>query len=147
MQRTMRTLADGTSGVLEATAGLFQGFSEMTLLEKMEALSRVSYSYYTLEFTLFPFLFPKGRGFFLPGRHGFRTLTLYLRHRMHQMFSGFTLYKVFLLLMYQIQQCDRMARKVGQVMLSIHHVCWLGIVRCHRCLCFDMYLCSTPKWY
>jgi hypothetical protein len=115
MHRTLSTLADGTQGVLENAAGLFAGFSEMTLLEKMEALSQVSYSYYTLEMVLFPFLFPKGRGFFLPGRHGFRTLTSYLRHRMHQMFSGFTLYKVFLLLMYQIQQCDRMARKVGCV--------------------------------
>jgi hypothetical protein len=146
----MRTLADGTSGVLETAGGLFQGFSEMTLLEKMDALSQVCYSYYTLEFALFPFLFPKGRGFFSPGRHGFRTLTSYLRHRMHQMFSGFTLYKVFLLLMYQIQQCDRMVRKVGHVVGA----CAEDGLRCVCIKCVNVtgvvlscHACSTQKWY
>ena len=54
----------------------------------------------TLELALFPFLFPSGNGAY----DGEISLQEYLRYRMTCLFSPFTLYKPYLLLMYDVRQ-------------------------------------------
>ena len=54
----------------------------------------------TLELALFPFLFPSGNGAY----DGKISLQEYLRYRMTCLFSPFTLYKPYLLLMYDVRQ-------------------------------------------
>jgi hypothetical protein len=114
VKRALRTGANGCNAVMAGGLEQLQSVQGLSLVQKWELVTSVGYgAAYTLEFVLFPFLFPKGRGFFRAGRYGFRTLTSYLKHRMHQFFSCFTLYKLFLLMMYQLQQADRLSRKVG----------------------------------
>jgi hypothetical protein len=57
----------------------------------------------TCESSLFPFLFPDGTGAFCKDKHG-DTLSTYLHHRMSTMFSPWTLYKPYLLIMYDLRQ-------------------------------------------
>jgi hypothetical protein len=125
VKRTMRTLADGTSAVLhravqstmrtalDGASAVLKQAGAMSLVEHASLMQAGVSSYWTLEYALFPFLFPRGLGFFVPGQAGFKTLTSYLWYRTHQMFSGFTLYKIYVLLMYQMWQCDRLGRKVS----------------------------------
>jgi hypothetical protein len=54
----------------------------------------------TLETALFPFLFPFGKGFF----NSSISLTAYLRMRMQALFTPFTLFLRYLLLMYQVRK-------------------------------------------
>jgi hypothetical protein len=138
--RTMQTASDGTLAALDAGQEFLATLKDLTPVEVMDRIVETAYTAFTVEFALFPFLFPQGRGYFRPGRHGFRTLTSYLRHRMHQLFSAFTLYKVFLLLMYQLQQCDRLSREVGA-----WGCCWVTVnICCERVGLFVAR--SIPKW-
>ena len=54
----------------------------------------------TLELVLFPFLFPSGNGAY----DGAISMQEYLKYRMTCLFSPFTLYKSYLLLMYDVRQ-------------------------------------------
>ena len=59
----------------------------------------------TAESANFPFLFPTGDGWFGKSKHGKGvTLATYLHYRMLCSFSVFTMYKPYLLLMYQLRQ-------------------------------------------
>jgi hypothetical protein len=62
----------------------------------------------TLELALFPFLFLRGKGCYRRGMQGTARMNDYMRHRMHQMFSPFTLFKVYLVHMWQLLQCNRL---------------------------------------
>ena len=68
----------------------------------------------SLEMALFPFLFPHGIG----ALDGKTTLTKYLKFRMRQAFSVFTLYKPYLLLMYQIHVAVLLATHTSSFGLS-----------------------------
>ena len=68
----------------------------------------------TVEKALFPFLFPHGDGAF----DGRTTLNTYLRMRMLQAFSVFTLFKPYLLLMFQIRQAVMLHNNVKSMVLS-----------------------------
>jgi hypothetical protein len=113
VMRTLRTAADGAGALLHPP-------SVETCVNVLSGVVQVGI---TLEATLFPFLFPKGVGFWQPGKGGFGTLSKYLCHRMHQMFSCFTLYKAFLLLMYQTHQCERVSSKVKGVVVQCGWLC------------------------
>jgi hypothetical protein len=56
--------------------------------------------YMTLEYALFPFLFPHGHGWY----DSKYTFNEYIKHRMSSLFSPFTLYKPYLLYMYNLKQ-------------------------------------------
>jgi hypothetical protein len=62
--------------------------------------------------TLFPFLFSHGCGAY----HGIGGLLPYLKQRMSMLFSIFTLYPPYLLLMYQLQQAI-------QLLNATKHLC------------------------
>jgi hypothetical protein len=66
----------------------------------------------SLEKTLFPFLFPHGCGAY----DGIGGLLLYLKQKMSTLFSIFTLYPPYLLLMYQVQQAI-------QLLNATKHLC------------------------
>jgi hypothetical protein len=66
----------------------------------------------SLEKALFPFLFPHGCGAY----DGIGGLLLYLKQRMSTLFSIFTLYPPYLLLMYQVRQ-------VIQLLNATKHLC------------------------
>ena len=68
----------------------------------------------TLETALFPFLFPHATGQF----DGSMTLNAYLRMRMLQGFSVFTMFKPYLLLMFQVRQSMMLAKNVASYALS-----------------------------
>jgi hypothetical protein len=63
----------------------------------------------TLESALFPFLFPHGNGAY----DGRTTLSEYLKYRMNTLFSPFTLYKPYLLYMYDIRQSVQFLKEVS----------------------------------
>lgn len=67
----------------------------------------------TLELALFAALFPSGVGHFTGG-----SLPAYLRYRTQCFFSVWTLYKPYLLLMYQVRQCVLVASKCTTMMLE-----------------------------
>jgi hypothetical protein len=96
VSRTLRTFADGIPAMQSATE-------------------------LTLELALCPFLFPHGRGYYQHGMPGLRTLNEYLWLRMHQLFSPFTLFKLYLVHMWQIKQCCNMSQKVS-LLASWHHL-------------------------
>ncbi len=58
----------------------------------------------TLESAIFPFLFPHGAGFWRPEKDfsPFKSIMTYMKHRMKQLFSPFTLHLPYLLTMYQV---------------------------------------------
>ena len=62
---------------------------------------------------LFPFLFPAGVGHYSGGQ-----LTHYLAYRFHCFFSVFTLYKPYLLLMFQVRQAVVIANQCSECVLS-----------------------------
>ena len=68
----------------------------------------------TIETAMFPFLFPHGTGAFDNGM----TFTSYLRMRMLQAFSVFTLFKPYLLLMFQVRQAILLRNQVKALVLS-----------------------------
>jgi hypothetical protein len=68
----------------------------------------------TLESALFPFLFPHGIGAY----DGRTTLSEYLKYRMSTLFSPFTLYKPYLLYMYDIRQSVQLLKEVSQTCLD-----------------------------
>ena len=68
----------------------------------------------TIEYALFPFLFPHGTG----GFDGHMTLGAYLRMRMLQAFSVFTLFKPYVLLMFQVRQAVLLRNSVKALVLS-----------------------------
>jgi hypothetical protein len=72
----------------------------------------------TLEYALMPYLFPDGRGYFRPGMTGARNLTEYLRHRMKQLLSPFTLTAPYILHMYMVRQSNILSEGVS-VQLSV----------------------------
>ena len=73
-----------------------------------DAIARVM----SLESMWFPFFFTRATGFYQKGRAMFRTITAYLNHRMHQLFSPFTLCKMYIVHMWQIRQCTVIANAV-----------------------------------
>jgi hypothetical protein len=77
-------------------------FRRNTLNVEMEGM--------TLETALFPFLFPHGHGAY----DGWTTLSEYLKYRMSTLFSPFTLYKPYLLYMYDIRQSVQFLKEVSQ---------------------------------
>ena len=68
----------------------------------------------TMETAMFPFLFPHGTGHFDDSI----TLNKYERMRMLQSFSVFTLFKPYLLLMFQVRQAMMLAKNVASYALS-----------------------------
>jgi hypothetical protein len=72
----------------------------------------------TLEYALMPYLFPDGRGFYLRGTGGARSLTEYLQHRMKQLLSPFTLLPPYILHMYMIRQANVLSEGVS---VFLHH--------------------------
>jgi hypothetical protein len=58
----------------------------------------------TLESSIFPYLFPNGTGPFQHMLNNPDTLASYLKWRMNSFFTAFTLFKPYLLMMYQIRQ-------------------------------------------
>ncbi len=69
----------------------------------------------TLESMWFPFFFMRATGFYAKGVGKLRSMTDYLRHRMHQLFSVFTLNKMYISHMWQVRQCGVIANAVGGV--------------------------------
>ena len=59
----------------------------------------------TLEITLFPFLFPHKHGHY----EGSESFPEYMKRRIQQLFSPFTLYKPCMLMMYQLRQANHLA--------------------------------------
>jgi hypothetical protein len=75
------------------------------------------------EAALFPHLFPHGSGFWLKSHdkaEPFPTLEAYLKYRCQCLFSPFTLYKPYLLLMYQIQVACELCAAVPSQALEKH---------------------------
>jgi hypothetical protein len=68
----------------------------------------------TLEAALFPFLFPHGTGYFQKGA----LFSNYMLCRTQAMFSLFTLYKPYLLMMYQIKQATALATSMKTICLE-----------------------------
>ena len=68
----------------------------------------------TLENTLFPFLFPHGNEAY----DGQTTISEYLKYRMNTLFSLFTLYKPYLLYMYNIRQSVQFLKEILQTCLD-----------------------------
>ena len=68
----------------------------------------------TLESALFPFLFPHGHGAY----DGWTTFSEYLKYRIITLFSPFTLYKPYLLYMYDIRQSVQFLKEVAQQCLE-----------------------------
>ena len=68
----------------------------------------------TLESALFLFLFPHGNGAY----DGRTTLSEYLRYRMSALFSPFTLYKPYLLYMYDIHQYVQFLKEISHTYLD-----------------------------
>jgi hypothetical protein len=68
----------------------------------------------TLELALFPFLFLQGKGCFRRSMPGASRMIDYMEHRMQQMFSPFTLYKVYLVHMWQLLMCNRLDSHLPQ---------------------------------
>ena len=58
----------------------------------------------TLESAVFPYLFPDGTGAYQHLKDGTETLATYLKYRMQSFFTPFTLFKPYLLIMYQVRQ-------------------------------------------
>ena len=69
------------------------------------------------EAAMFPFLFPQGTGWFDKASTT-DTFVTYLRYRMSCLFSCYTLYKPYLLLMYQLRQAVVSANSLSQVALE-----------------------------
>lgn len=69
----------------------------------------------TFETAAFSFLFPHGIGFF---RLMMKSLCDYLHMRMSALFSIFTLYKPYVLLMYQLRQATQLAASCSDATLS-----------------------------
>ena len=67
----------------------------------------------TVETMFFPFMFLYNRGFFKRGIAGMRTLAEYMRLRMNQWFSPFTLCKMYIPHMWQLRQCQVVANSVS----------------------------------
>ena len=68
----------------------------------------------TIEAALFPMLFPFGHGSY----SGAGTLAQYLRYRLSCLFSPFTLFKPYLLLMYQVRQAVLLSNATKSVFLE-----------------------------
>lgn len=68
------------------------------------------------ESAIFPYLFPHGRG--SRAIDSLMTLVKYLKWRANCMFSVFSLYKIYPLIMYQIRQASMIAGLVGEVALE-----------------------------
>ena len=68
----------------------------------------------TLESELFPFLFPHGNEAY----DGRTTLSEYLKYRMTALFSLFTLYKPYLLYMYDIRQSLQFLKEILQTCMD-----------------------------
>lgn len=64
---------------------------------------------------LFPFLFPLGSGMFRRGQ-----LTQYLQYRMRALFTVFTIFKPYLLLMYLVRQAHVVAKSISSCVLERH---------------------------
>jgi hypothetical protein len=67
----------------------------------------------TLESMWFPYFFMRARGFYQKGVGRMRSLTEYLSLRMHQLFSVFTLHKMYIPHMWQMRQCGVIANAVS----------------------------------
>jgi hypothetical protein len=67
-----------------------------------------------LETTLFPFLFPQGEG----AHDGKISLHAYFRYRIIMLFSPFTLYKPYLLCMYDICQSIQLLQHTSKTYLE-----------------------------
>ena len=68
----------------------------------------------TLETALFPFLFPHGHGAY----DGKTTFFEYLKYRMETLFSPFTLYKPYLLYMYDVRQSLQLLKETSKTCLE-----------------------------
>jgi hypothetical protein len=67
-----------------------------------------------LEMTLFPFLFPHGHNAY-DGKTHFNE---YLKYRMSALFSPFTLYKPYLLYMYDLPQSLQLIKETSRICLD-----------------------------
>jgi hypothetical protein len=70
--------------------------------------------YMTLEYTLFPFLFPHGHGWYDSNC----TFNEYIKHRMSSLFSPFILYKPYLLYMYDLKQLLQLLQETSHTCLD-----------------------------
>ena len=70
----------------------------------------------TFEYAMFPFLFPMGLGFY--GRRNNQRLGPYLKYRMSCLFSVFTLYPQYLLLMHQMHTAHRIVSNISETVIS-----------------------------
>ena len=87
----------------------------------------------SLESMWFPFFFMRASGFYQKGRAKFRSITAYLNHRMHQLFSVFTLNKMYIVHMWQVRQCSVIANAVSVRQPQCHMV----VIWCYTCFaCF-----------
>lgn len=68
----------------------------------------------TAEAALFPFLFPLARGMY----RGVARLTAYVKYRMSCLFTAFTLFKSYPLLMYAMRTADVLASQLSTVVLE-----------------------------
>ena len=68
----------------------------------------------TLENALFPFLFPHGHGSY----DGKITFFEYIKYRMEKMFTPFTLYKPYLLYMYDVRQSLQILKEISKTCLD-----------------------------
>ena len=68
----------------------------------------------TLESALFSFLIPHGNGAY----DGRTTLSEYLKYRMSTLFSSFTVYKPYLLYMYDICQTVQFLKEISHTCLE-----------------------------
>ncbi len=71
----------------------------------------------TCEAAVFPFLFPQGKGMYIK-EPSTPPLSVYLHYRMLELFSPFTLYKPYLLVMFQLRQAVVTANSITSVALE-----------------------------
>ncbi len=106
----------------------------------------------TLEKTLFPFLFPHGCGAY----DGIGGLLLYLKHKMSTLFSIFTSYPPYLLLMYQVRQALQLLNVTKHLCLEkdvqrskCQHHQWSEIDILNNIMKFKLApsIPLTPQWH
>lgn len=82
----------------------------------------------TLESMWFPFIFTRMKGFYekidKAAAGKMRSITNYLNFRVHQLFSVFTLFKMYIPLMWQLRQCTVIANAVRRERGCLARVTW-----------------------
>jgi hypothetical protein len=69
----------------------------------------------SLEYYLFPYLFPQGMGWYFSDMLGFQSFTEYLEYRVRTALSVFTTNRLYVLQMWQLRQASLVAKSVRAV--------------------------------